>query len=141
MFDRKRCFVWTTGSFPRLTPGLWDGLVAFEERGHADRRPASRSALKKVEALYFGAATAGERDAAEAAAERLKAKLEEVSRRDPPIEMKFGLPDQWSVRLFIALCRRYGIGPFRYPRGSARQHNHGQSAAALFRYRGVASIF
>jgi hypothetical protein len=43
-----------------------------------------RDRLKKVEALYFGAATAGERDAAEAAAERLKAKLEEVSRRDPP---------------------------------------------------------
>ena len=75
-----------------------------------------RDRLKKVEALYFGAATAGERDAAEAAAERLKAKLEEVSRRDPPIEMKFSLPDQWSVRLFIALCRRYGIRPFRYPR-------------------------
>jgi hypothetical protein len=37
-----------------------------------------RDRLKKVEALYFGAATAGERDAAEAAAERLKAKLEEV---------------------------------------------------------------
>jgi hypothetical protein len=62
-----------------------------------------------VEALYFGATAAGERDAAEAAAERLKAKLEEASRCDPPIEMKFSLPDQWSVRLFIALCRRYGV--------------------------------
>ncbi len=30
--------------------------------------------------------------------------------------MKFSLPDQWSVRLFIALCRRYEIRPFRYPR-------------------------
>ena len=75
-----------------------------------------RERLKKVEALYFGATTAGERDAAEAAAERLKAKLEEACRRDPSIEMKFSLPDQWSVRLFIALCRRYGIRPFRYPR-------------------------
>ena len=78
-----------------------------------------RDRLRKVEALYFGAATAGECDAAEAAAERLKAKLEEVSRRDPPIEMKFSLPDEWSVRLFIALCRRYGIRPFRYPRQRA----------------------
>ena len=75
-----------------------------------------RERLKKVEALYFGATTDGERGAAEAAAERLKAKLDEVSRRDPPIEMKFSLPDQWSVRLFIALCRRYGVRPFRYPR-------------------------
>jgi hypothetical protein len=40
-----------------------------------------RERLKKVEALYFGATTAGERDAAEAAAERLKAKLEEACRR------------------------------------------------------------
>ena len=75
-----------------------------------------RERLKKVEALYFGATTDGERGAAEAAVERLKAKLEEVSPRDPPIEMKFSLPDQWSVRLFIALCRRYGVRPFRYPR-------------------------
>ena len=43
-----------------------------------------RERLKKVEALYFGATTAGERDAAEAAAERLRAKLEEACRRDPP---------------------------------------------------------
>jgi hypothetical protein len=75
-----------------------------------------RERLRKVEALYFGATTDGERGAAGAAAERLKAKLEEVSRRDPPIEMKFSLPDQWSVRLFIALCRRYGVRPFRYSR-------------------------
>jgi hypothetical protein len=75
-----------------------------------------RARLKKVEALYFGATTEGERGAAEAAVERLKVKLDEVSRRDPPIEMKFSLPDQWSVRLFIALCRRSGVRPFRYPR-------------------------
>ena len=75
-----------------------------------------RERLKKVEALYFGATTDGERGAAGAAVERLKAKLDEISRRDPPIEMKFSLPDEWSVRLFIALCRRYGVRPFRYPR-------------------------
>ena len=46
------------------------------------------------EALYFGATTEGERGAAEGAVKRLKAKLDEVSRRDPPIEMKFSLPDQ-----------------------------------------------
>jgi hypothetical protein len=26
------------------------------------------------------------------------------------------MPDQWSVRLFVALCRRNGFRPFRYPR-------------------------
>jgi hypothetical protein len=75
-----------------------------------------RERLKKVEALYFGATTAGERGAAEAALGRLKAKLDEAGRSDPPIEMKFTVPDQWSVRLFIALCRRYGLKPYRYPR-------------------------
>lgn len=75
-----------------------------------------RERLRKVEALFLGAATVGERDAAEAAAARLKAKLEEASRIERPEEMKFSLPDQWSVRLFIALCRRYGLRPYRYAR-------------------------
>ncbi|KWV49291.1 hypothetical protein AS156_16245 [Bradyrhizobium macuxiense] len=75
-----------------------------------------RERLRKVEALYFGATSPGEREAASAAADRLNAKLEEVARRDPPVEMKFSLPDEWSVRLFVALCRRYGVRPFRYPR-------------------------
>ena len=26
------------------------------------------------------------------------------------------MPDQWSARLFVALCRRYGFRPFRYAR-------------------------
>ena len=94
-----------------------------------------RERLKKVEALYFGATTAGER---EAAAERLKAKLEEACRRDPAVEMKFSLPDQWSVRLFIALCRRYGIPPFRYPR---QRSTTIMVRAPLFRHRGVAAVF
>jgi hypothetical protein len=75
-----------------------------------------RERLRKVEALFLGAATAGERGAAGAAAERLRAKLEEAARRDAPVEMKFTMPDLWSTRLFIALCRRYGFRPFRYAR-------------------------
>ena len=78
-----------------------------------------REWLRKVEALFFGAATAGERNAAGAAAERLRAKLDDAARRDPPVEMKFTMPDLWSVRLFIALCRRYGFRPFRYARQRA----------------------
>jgi hypothetical protein len=51
-----------------------------------DRRPASglQERLQKVEALYFDATTDGERGAADAAVEWLKAKLDEISRRDPP---------------------------------------------------------
>ena len=75
-----------------------------------------RERLRKVEALFFGAATAGEREAAGAAAERLQAKLDEGRRVDPPIELKFTVPDQWSAQLLIALCRRYGFNPYRYAR-------------------------
>jgi len=32
------------------------------------------------------------------------------------IEWKFSIPDIWSRQLFIALCRRYGLQPFRHTR-------------------------
>ena len=75
-----------------------------------------RDKLRKIEALFAGAGTAGERIAAEAARERVRAKLVELERREPSTEIQFSLPDPWSRQLFIALCRRYGINPYRYPR-------------------------
>jgi hypothetical protein len=72
-----------------------------------------REKLRKIEALFAGAGTVGERIAAEAALERVRARLAELERRDPVIEMQFSLPDQWSRRLFLALCRRYGLKPYR----------------------------
>ena len=30
--------------------------------------------------------------------------------------MQYYLPDVWSVRIFVALCRKHGIHPYRYPR-------------------------
>lgn len=72
-----------------------------------------RDKLRKIEALFAGAGTVGERIAAEAALERVRARLAELQRRDAPIEMQFSLPDQWSRRLFLALCRRYGLKPYR----------------------------
>jgi hypothetical protein len=75
-----------------------------------------RDKLRKIEALFVGAGTPGERLAAEAALERVRARLTELSRQDPAVEMQFSLVDQWSRLLFVALCRRYGLSPFRYPR-------------------------
>jgi tRNA nucleotidyltransferase (CCA-adding enzyme) len=46
----------------------------------------------------------------------VRARLAEVQQHDPPIEMKFTVADTWSVRLFIAPCRRYGLKPYRYRR-------------------------
>jgi hypothetical protein len=75
-----------------------------------------RDKLRKIEALFLGAGTAGERLAAEAALERVRAKLAAMEHEDPATEMQFSLADQWSRHLFIALCRRYGLKPYRYHR-------------------------
>ncbi len=72
-----------------------------------------REKLRKIEALFAGAGTVGERSAAEAALERVRARLAELKHSDPPIQMQFSLPDQWSRQLFLALCRRYGLKPYR----------------------------
>ena len=75
-----------------------------------------REKLRKIEALFAGAGTAGERLAAEAALARVRARLSELGRQDPPVEMQFSMSDQWSRHLFLALCRRYGLKPYRYHR-------------------------
>jgi hypothetical protein len=75
-----------------------------------------REKLRKIEALYAGATTAGEKSAAGAAAERIRRQFEAASQKERAEEFKFSIPDPWSRQLFIALCRRYGIKPFRYTR-------------------------
>ncbi|HWB74071.1 MAG TPA: hypothetical protein VG755_03930 [Nannocystaceae bacterium] len=69
--------------------------------------------LMQVEALFAGTTWAGEREAAANARDKLRAKLDELSKSDAPVEHKFTLRDTWSVRLLIALFRRYGISPYR----------------------------
>ena len=75
-----------------------------------------RQKLRKIAALFEGATSAGERDAAAAALNRVRAALKAAESKERTIEMNFRLPDQWSRRLFLALCRRYGLKPFRYTR-------------------------
>jgi hypothetical protein len=77
---------------------------------------AHREKLRKIEALFAGAATPGERDAAEAAMLRVRARLAEIERSEQPVEMQFSIQDHWAQRLFVALCRRYGLRPYRRPR-------------------------
>ena len=75
-----------------------------------------REKLRKIEALFAGAATAGEKAAADAAAERIRARLRTAITGEKTEEIRFSVPDIWSRQLFLALCRRYGISPFRYRR-------------------------
>lgn len=75
-----------------------------------------RLKLRKIEALFEGATTNGEREAAGAARERIKEKLRDTEKTDPPAEYTFTLGDQWSRQLFVALCRRYDLKPYRYAR-------------------------
>jgi len=75
-----------------------------------------RERLRKIAALFEGATTIGERNAAAAAIERVKKVLGSKPEAEKPIEFQFTLPDRWQRRLFSALCRRYGLEPYRYKR-------------------------
>jgi hypothetical protein len=75
-----------------------------------------REKLRKIAALFEGATTPGERNAAAAAIERIKKTLAGMQRTEPSVEMQFTMPDRWQRRLFAALCRRFGLEPYRYKR-------------------------
>jgi hypothetical protein len=75
-----------------------------------------RQKLRKIAALFEGATTAGEQEAAAAAIERIRAALKAAEKKETAVEVSFHLTDLWSRRLFTALCRRHGLTPYRYPR-------------------------
>ena len=72
--------------------------------------------LRKVEALRDRGATDGERQAAEQVHEKLLRRLEELQSVEAPLEYRFTFDNPWSQRLFIALCRHFGLRPYRYKR-------------------------
>ena len=75
-----------------------------------------REMLERIEALFLGATTPGERAAAAGARERIEARLGEIRRTDPAVEMQFNMRNPWSKKLLVALLRRYGFKPYRYYR-------------------------
>ncbi len=70
--------------------------------------------LRKIEALFAGATTDGEQEAADRARQRILERLAAVQVADPPIEFRFSMPDMWRRRLFVALLRRYALSPYRF---------------------------
>jgi hypothetical protein len=75
--------------------------------------------LRKIEALFARSTTAGERDAAGSARDRILRKLTELEQTEAPIVYRFSMPDGWSRSLFVALLQRYGLKPYRH-RGQRR---------------------
>jgi len=73
-----------------------------------------REKIQKIEALFARAGTEGERLAAEQALERIKRRLQSTFQNEKPAEMRFHLQNRWSQQLFVALCRRYSLRPYRY---------------------------
>ena len=72
--------------------------------------------LAFLEALYAGAGTPGEREAAGSALQRIRLRLATQAVTDPAVEYKFTFNNLWSQRLFVALLRRYELKPYRYYR-------------------------
>jgi hypothetical protein len=62
--------------------------------------------LLKIEALFAGAATEGERNSADRARQRILKRLQELLPKDPPVEYKFTFRDIWSRKVFVTLLRR-----------------------------------
>jgi hypothetical protein len=69
--------------------------------------------LRRIEALYAGATTAGERLAAANARERIRERLRILQSHAEAVEYRFSLGDMWSRKLFLALLRRYDLKPYR----------------------------
>lgn len=65
------------------------------------------------QALFARTTSAGEPAAAESARDRIGARFEQLEKAERAVEYRLSLPDGRSKSLFIALLRRYGIGPHR----------------------------
>ena len=89
--------------------------MLFRSGDKMDRTDDIRAKLEKLEALFARGATEGERAAAGAALDRLSSKLNDAPKEDE-VELHYSLPDSWAVRIFVALCRKHGVKPYRYPR-------------------------
>jgi hypothetical protein len=92
---------------PRSPPGGSSGSVGEMVEGTLPEK------LRKLEALHAGTTIAGEREAAQRAAERIRARLAELRGLEQEIEYRYSLPDPWKRKLFLAFCRRYGLSPYR----------------------------
>jgi len=72
--------------------------------------------IKKIEALISGATTYGEKTAAISAKQRILDKYPELDLTQQVKEWTIRTQDNWHKKLFIALCGKYELKPYRYYR-------------------------
>jgi len=72
--------------------------------------------IKKIEALIAGAKTDGEKSAAMSAKDRILKKYPGVDIHKDAIEFTLYTTDSWNKKLLVAICRKYGLRPYRYHR-------------------------
>jgi len=73
-----------------------------------------REKLARIEALFAGATTDGERVAAAEARRRIQLRLQTVEKQDPAVEYRLTVADAWSRKVLLSLLRRYDLKPYRY---------------------------
>jgi len=70
--------------------------------------------IKKIEALIEGAKTDGEKNAAISAKDRILKKHPELDIDKDVLEFTLRTSDSWHKKLLLAICRKYGLRPYRY---------------------------
>lgn len=70
--------------------------------------------ISKIQALIERASSEGERQAAILAKERILKRQEQE-----PVEYCLRLRDPWQKTLFLTLCKKYGLSPYRH-----KKQNH-----------------
>src|SRR5258708_38518479 len=73
-----------------------------------------REKLSRIEALFAGATTDGERVAAAEARRRIQLRLKAVEQSDPPVEYRLTVADVWPGKVLLPRLRRYDLKPYRY---------------------------
>jgi hypothetical protein len=73
--------------------------------------------LREIEWAYAGSSR---RDAGhDEPKERLRARLQDAREKEPEVEFRLAVSDEWAQQLLAALCDRCGVEVFRY-RGQRR---------------------
>lgn len=72
--------------------------------------------LQKIEALYLGATTVGEKAAAAQMMANVQNKLESYRQEEKTTEWTLTVENQFEKRLLKAILAKHGLSAYRYPR-------------------------